>query len=226
MVEPAGNTACLASDALPVPHASDALPVSHDKLLQGSNRASALIQYIISCLLKTVIFIVQILSACPSLEELTLRSCSTFHDDGSPRDSAAPSHQVPGASAELLTSIERSSTQTRRLLSLRSRQWRRQASRQHAYLDSCVLCDLAGIPSVVVHADSVMLFVPERCDKVPVSLKIVTTDLQLAGCDFIDELNADLASFCSRCQLAVEGVCLETVIAKWAPSDSRRYHRW
>ena len=115
----------------------------------------------------------QILSACHQLEDLTLCGCTTC-----PRNYWRYTivHPFISATAEHANAVARSATQSVGIRNLRL-QWDK--SQQHAYLDSGVLCDLAAVPSLEIHAASVVLCVPLPCAPVPAALKIATQHLQL-----------------------------------------------
>lgn len=164
----------------------------------------------------------QILSACPLLEDLTLWNCnSTLGGGYSSLLPHAVAHPLLGAATQMMTAAAGSAT---RSPSLRSLQLRFDASLR-AYLNDCVLSELAAIPMITVHADSVVLCVPLPSAPVPAAVTIVTHRLGLTGCASFAELSADLASFRSRCQLTVEGTCLDTALAKWAPPPFRHGQR-
>jgi len=95
------------------------------------------------------------------------------------------------------------------------------ASQEHAHITCFMLADLAPVPSVTIHADSIMLRVPRALDPLPLTLKLVTRSMQLVRRDRGAPLESDLASFRSRCDLVIEGVCLDEVVASWVPLTHR-----
>ena len=155
--------------------------------------------------------VAQILSACHQLEDLTLRGCTAY-----PRRLRGHTsvHPFLGATAKLPGAIARSAMQR---AGIRNLQLHCDTFQQPTYLDAGVLCDLAAVPSIVVHAASVALCVPLPCAAVPAALKIVTQRLVLTGCRSVAELENDLSSLQARCQLVIEGVCLKAAVAEWVP---------
>ncbi len=154
----------------------------------------------------------QILSACRHLEDLTLCNCVASEPDAWKQHTSV--HPFMDAVADVLM---RSAAQMQGLRSLHLH-W--DASQQYAWIDRCVFCELAAVPSITVYAASVVLCVPYHRAQVPAALKIVTQRLRLTGCKSVAELEVAMASFRSRCQLVVEGVDLDSVISNYVPPRS------
>ena len=163
----------------------------------------------------------QILQACSRLEELTLCNCT--HAVSSRDRWERYSSSFLGATVALLRAVafvyRWPSTQQIGDRGLRRLHLHWDASQQHAQLPSCMLTDLAMIPSITIHAASVELPVPgPRDELLPAALTIVTRSLQLVRGGSFAELQTDMASFRSRCQLVVEGACLDAAVADWVPN--------
>ena len=160
----------------------------------------------------------QILRACSQLEELTLHNCThvaggydTHYSSPLLGATVALLHAAPSRDLDI-PAPWRAGYRGLRELVLR---W--DASQQHADLTRYMLRDLAPIPSVSVHADSVMLRVPRVRDKLPAALTIVARSVQLVRGGSAADVMADMASFSARCQLVVEGVRLDDLVANWVP---------
>ena len=171
----------------------------------------------------------QILSACSQLEELTLRNCTHAATHQWARYScpflgatAALLHRA-GSSRNLATYHRFGRPPRVGYRGLRELQLHWHAAEKHAHITRYMLEDLAPVPSVSIHADSIRLRVPGALDPVPAALKIVARSMQLVRSGSGAELSADLASLRSRCQLIVVGVCMDEVVASWVPLTQRDY---
>ena len=168
------------------------------------------------------IVVAQILLACPSLEELMLYCCTVRKPRVRWRDESTSTgdlHPFLSAVAELLNAAPRSAMQARGLRSLQLH------FGAHARVERNVLCDLATVPSIVIYADRVTLWVPGQHATLPAAVRIVTQSLMLTGSQSVEQLQSNLASFRSRCQLVVEGACLDTALANSAPPLSHHERR-
>jgi len=172
----------------------------------------------------------QILKACSFLEELTLCGCT----HNLVHESSRYSCPFLGATAARLDGIWPSSSigvpyalmmkyPVTGYRGLRDLQLHWSPVQQHAHITRYMLKDLAAVPSVSIFADSVMLRMPGALDPLPAALKIVARSMQLVRSGTAAELNTDLVSFHSRCQLVIEGVCLDEVVASWVPLTERDY---
>ena len=147
---------------------------------------------------------VQIVSACPRLEELTLR----LDDNGRAWRRRHRMHPRLEAVAGTLSTPASTAQLRRRLRSLRL-DWA--DPKEPVNLWQWMLCELSGFRSVIICAGIVQLEVPEPDLPVPAEMRIVTQRLRLLGACSQAQCAYDLGCFRARCQLTCEGVCWDTV---------------
>ncbi len=170
----------------------------------------------------------QIFWGCTRLEELTLDGCTHALTTESTRYSCpflgATAARLHNRGSSKYVGVHLPWRRPRPVYrGLRHLQLRWSTAQQHAHITRYMLKDLAVVPSVSIYADSVMLRVPSELDQLPAALKIIARSMQLIRSGTVDGLRSELASFRSRCQLVIEGVCLDEVVANWSPFTEHDY---
>ena len=157
----------------------------------------------------------QILSACPELEELTLR----------PDYGGQPTHPFVCALAQFLNTRASSAITARRLWSVHI-DWA--DAKQPAVLSADMLSALSSVASVTVCAKAVKLEVPdhESGHQAPAALKIVTQRFRLMSRMPAAHVAGNLATFRIQCELTIEGICPNAAERCWEPQYRNKHGKY